>query len=234
MQKVIRDNIKIKYIEEENGNISMFLLFKNFIPVYEQEKIYSNLLKTSDWKDGDIKRLQKWYHDDNKYFANYWKNKDYVRWESHTMESWLEDFRKKLSYTLDDIFEEIELIIPSYEKYGITKAKINSTLINYYRDGSDSIKYHKDDEKLFGDNPTIAICTFGLDRPLIFKRTNYCNMVLNNDEGHLNQTFTIKQGDLFLMLGSVQKYYCHGIEKDDMLSSSRYSLTFREHIEGKL
>lgn len=231
METVIKDNLELKYIKEENGNISMFLICKNFLNEQQQKDILLNLNNITDWKDGDIKRLQKWYHDDNKYFADYWKKKDFIRWKSHKMEIWLSNFRDYVSKTIDDIFLDVEKIIPYYETYGINKPNINSTLINYYRNGSDSIKYHKDDEKLFGDNPTIAICNFGQSRPLIFQRTNFNSYSLNKKEQDYDQIFNIEQNDLFLMIGSVQKYYCHGIEKDDSVLSHRYSLTFREHKE---
>ncbi|KAF4646829.1 hypothetical protein FOL47_005577, partial [Perkinsus chesapeaki] len=42
--------------------------------------------------------------------------------------------------------------------------QFNCCLLNYYRDGSDNIGMHSDDEKLFGRNPSIACISLGADR----------------------------------------------------------------------
>jgi alkylated DNA repair dioxygenase AlkB len=64
--------------------------------------------------------------------------------------------------------------------------------------------------------------TFGCERSLKFKRNN-------KDETYLDKSFTVKSGSLFIMMGAVQKYYKHGIEKENDISDVRFSLTFREH-----
>jgi alkylated DNA repair dioxygenase AlkB len=37
----------------------------------------------------------------------------------------------------------------------------NSVLLNYYRDGNDSVAWHKDRESVLGRNPIIASVSFG-------------------------------------------------------------------------
>ena len=229
MYKIISKKIEISYMMERTDEISMFITYKNFISKDMQKDIFQNLLDTDDWKSGDIKRLQKWYHDEHKYFSDYWKNKEFVRWISHIEEEWLTIFKNVIIDKLKDIFDYIYRIFP---KRYIKHPDINSILLNYYRNGTDSIHYHKDDDKLFGINPTIVIATFGCVRPLRFKRTYYNSLTHNHNEKHLNRSFSIEEGDLFLMLGSTQKYYCHGIEKD-LTEGPRYSITFREHIIEK-
>ena len=39
---------------------------------------------------------------------------------------------------------------------GIAGVEFNSCLLNLYRDGSDHMGWHSDNEKLYGDNPTIG------------------------------------------------------------------------------
>jgi len=41
---------------------------------------------------------------------------------------------------------------------------INSVLINQYRDGSDSMDWHQDNEKELGLNPTLVSVNFGASR----------------------------------------------------------------------
>ncbi|KAL6753545.1 hypothetical protein V8C86DRAFT_454724 [Haematococcus lacustris] len=43
-------------------------------------------------------------------------------------------------------------------------AQFNSLLMNHYRDGSDCVGWHADNEKLYGPNPTIASLSFGQPR----------------------------------------------------------------------
>ena len=53
--------------------------------------------------------------------------------------------------------------------YQKSNLEFNSVLINYYRDGQDSMGWHADNEKELGLNPTIAALSFGGERDLVFK-----------------------------------------------------------------
>ena len=45
----------------------------------------------------------------------------------------------------------------------------NSVLLNYYREGSDSVSWHADDETELGPNPIVASVSLGAQRTLEFK-----------------------------------------------------------------
>lgn len=221
----------IHNIEDDNTH-SVFVTIDNFLSKSEIDYYKNKVENVTDWKAanffGNTPRLQKWYQDDNKYFSNHWFNQTHERWMSNKSEDWLIDIRNKVQDKVNYVFKyEIN------DKFnGCHRPNINSSLINYYRDGNDYIKYHKDDEKVFGDNPTVVMLTFGSERELKFKRNNcdtnykYDNYDNNND---LNKSFTIKEGTLFMMMGGVQKNYWHGLERDIKIKDPRYSLTFREH-----
>lgn len=221
---------------ELDGTDSVFIEIKDWLSPEKQLKIYDELQSIDDWKEGDlmgkpIKRLQKWYHDDLKYFSSFWRDQDLPRWKAHRHDDWLRIVRQSVQDELNRIFETT---IVEHDIRGCNLPNINSTLINYYRDGSDSIKFHRDDERIFGDNPTVAMLIFGAERPLEFVRSNYDPMNSydishNLSEAHLNKSFTVSQGTLFIMMGSVQKYYIHGIQKDMDVMDERFSITFREH-----
>jgi len=211
----------INYIKEEDGTHSVFVVINNFLNKEEIIKYHSILEKENDWKGGTffgngMPRLQKWFQDDNKYFSKNWHVQTHERWMSQQSDNWLRDLRKKVQDKIDEVFKsEIN------NKFnGCNYPNVNSSLINYYRDGNDYIRFHKDDETVFGDNPTISMITFGAERELKFKRI---------DNSELNKNYTIKSGSMFMMLGSVQKHYIHGIDRDIDIHDSRYSLTFREH-----
>lgn len=124
--------------------------------------------------------------------------------------------------------------MPSLDLLGCNLPKINSTLMNYYENGSNVIKQHRDDERIFGSNPTVAMLAFGAERPLEFIRSTFTcdkpyDISPNLSESYLNKNFIIKEGSLFVMMGAVQKYYTHGIKRDTS-TNARYSITFREHM----
>jgi alkylated DNA repair dioxygenase AlkB len=220
--------------KEDDNSDTVFVSIPNFLDE-DEIIIYENYLaETDNWKTGyphSVPRYQKWYSDNDQYFSKYWLNQTHDRWKSNTHEEWLLNLRKKVQNKIDSIYNQI---ITTYSLDGCNELKINSSLINYYRDGKDSIKYHTDDEKVFGSNPTVAMLTFGSVRNLDFKRIYYkretdMDIRINESESYLNRSFKILPGTLFMMMGSVQKYYCHGVEKDQSIVDPRYSITFRAH-----
>jgi alkylated DNA repair dioxygenase AlkB len=215
---------------------SVFIEIPNFLSAEDIALYESLLISTHDWKAGEFitgktPRLQKWFQDDARYFSKHWNNQDLERWKSSAADAWLVDLRSRIQKAINTLFEtQIDGVYT-----GCRRPEFNSTLINYYRDGNDYIRYHKDDEKVFGDNPTIAMLTFGCPRDLKFKWTmtpkdrtsaTFSTMHHENDK-----SYCVEPGTLFLMAGSVQKCYWHGVERDPSITDSRFSLTFREHVD---
>ena len=97
-------------------------------------------------------------------------------------------------------------------------SKFNSVLLNYYRDGQDSIGYHADDEPELGVNPTIAGLSFGSIRSLCFRHNELAKRNFVVDQNH---------GDIVVMSGSTQTYWKHAILKTKRVVGPRISLTFR-------
>jgi hypothetical protein len=225
---------------EIDGTDSVFIEIKDWLSPDLSMKIKKHLDDIDDWKHGNlwgksICRLQKWFHDDGRYFSDFWHDQTHARWMSHDHDEWLIMLRDMIQTELNHIFLEI---VPKFGFAGCNLPSINSTLLNYYRDGGDIIRHHRDDEKIFGDNPSIAMLTFGAVRPLDFARSTFMpdapyDISPNPHESHLNRCYKVPQGSLFIMMGSVQKYYTHGIQKDASVVDSRYSITFREHKNKK-
>jgi DNA oxidative demethylase len=46
----------------------------------------------------------------------------------------------------------------------------NSLVLNRYKDGSDYVSWHSDDEPLYGPTPEIASITFGCEREFMLRR----------------------------------------------------------------
>jgi alkylated DNA repair dioxygenase AlkB len=222
------------YINKEKDNShSIIIVIKNFFTSENIDYIYSNLNRMDDWRHGEafgrpIPRLQKWYNVENKSFSPFWKNQ-HNRWDSLEYEQWLLDLQNNLFTKLNDSFSYLYDQIPSFRKI-----QFNSVLINKYRNGQDFIKQHKDDEKIFNDNPSIVSISFGASRDFTFKRILYdVNNVkstrLNRKEQQMNKTIKLEHGTVLIMAGSTQKYYSHGVPIDSECTRVRYNMTFRNY-----
>jgi alkylated DNA repair dioxygenase AlkB len=98
-----------------------------------------------------------------------------------------------------------------------TSAIFNSVLLNKYRDGSDSISWHTDDEKELGKNPIIASVTFGGTR----------NFQLRHRDTGEKINLELSHGSLLIMQGELQHFWRHQIPKTKKQVDPRINLTFR-------
>ena len=98
-----------------------------------------------------------------------------------------------------------------------TGGRYNSVLLNYYRDGADSMGMHSDDEPELGPQPVIASLSYGATRTFILR--------------HKRTRRTVKvdltDGSLLLMAGDLQANWQHGINKTAKVVGPRLNLTFR-------
>ena len=94
----------------------------------------------------------------------------------------------------------------------------NCVLLNFYRDGSDKMGWHSDDEKELGPNPSIASVSFGATRRFDFKHKTEAN---NKFSIHL------ESGSLLLMQGDMQHHWLHQIPAQKRIQEPRINLTFR-------
>ena len=93
----------------------------------------------------------------------------------------------------------------------------NSVLLNYYRDGRDSMGMHSDDEPELGRNPVIASVSFGAIRTFILRHRRTKQTV----------KLDLTSGSLLLMRGTTQHFWLHGINKSVRVTGPRVNLTFR-------
>ena len=103
------------------------------------------------------------------------------------------------------------------------KIDFNSVLVNYYRDGKDSMGWHSDDEKELGPDPTIVSISLGSERDLVFRNK------INKETLSIPQT----NGCLILIDGKTQKNWQHSIKKTQKIIGPRINLTFRNIIITK-
>lgn len=112
------------------------------------------------------------------------------------------------------------------ERLRVDIGVFNSVLANYYRDGHDSIGFHADDEPELGpqspDDVLVASVSLGGKR----------RFVLKNRETKETKEFMLGGGDLFVMGGTVQKHWVHGVPKTTLPVLPRLNLTFRQIATG--
>ncbi|KAF3983562.1 MAG: alpha-ketoglutarate-dependent dioxygenase AlkB [Methylococcales symbiont of Hymedesmia sp. n. MRB-2018] len=106
----------------------------------------------------------------------------------------------------------------------VHQCSFNSVMANLYRNGSDSMGCHADDEKELGINPVIASLSLGEQRLLKFRHQQR-KQVIDVLLGH---------GDLLLMRGEIQHHWRHQIPKTKKLKSERINLTFRKIVSNTL
>jgi alkylated DNA repair dioxygenase AlkB len=98
-----------------------------------------------------------------------------------------------------------------------TGHRYNSVLLNYYRDGADSMGMHSDDEPELGPHPAIASLSYGAIR----------SFVLRHKRTGRTLKFDLADGNVLLMAGALQQNWLHGINKTAKPTGPRLNLTFR-------
>jgi len=107
-----------------------------------------------------------------------------------------------------------DLLLP-LRKELVEIGEFNSVLVNYYRDGKDSVGFHSDDEPELG--PVIASVSLGSARRFVLKRKS-------DDE---KVEYLLGGGDCLLMKGALQRYWAHSVPKTSKPVGPRMNLTFR-------
>jgi alkylated DNA repair dioxygenase AlkB len=100
----------------------------------------------------------------------------------------------------------------------VTKTRFNSVLLNYYRDGNDSVAWHSDDEDELGVKPIIASVSLGEVRRFDVRHKNAPQDKYSID---------LENGSLLLMKGDMQHNWEHRVAKSTKPLKERINLTFR-------
>ncbi|MFM9116589.1 MAG: alpha-ketoglutarate-dependent dioxygenase AlkB family protein, partial [Planctomycetota bacterium] len=106
------------------------------------------------------------------------------------------------------------------DRIAAINGRYNFCLANLYRDGTDSMGWHADDEPEMG--PIIASLTFGATRRFRIRHNN-------TREIH---EFALGHGALLIMSGTMQQYWQHEIPKTRLSVGERINLTFREVLSS--
>ncbi len=100
----------------------------------------------------------------------------------------------------------------------IAHVAFNSVLLNYYRNGNDSVAWHSDNEAELGLQPIIASVSFGQVR----------SFDIRHKQDHTEKySVRLESGSLLIMKGDLQQYWEHRIAKSANVMKPRINLTFR-------
>ncbi len=117
---------------------------------------------------------------------------------------------RRCSETLQSLRQRVE---------HVTGLRFNSVLLNYYRDQSDSMGLHSDDERELGPRPAIASLSLGEERVFQLKHRRRKDLATCR--------INLPSGSLLLMQGETQHNWRHGIARQKRPCGPRLNLTFR-------
>ena len=161
--------------------------FPSFFNTLEADYLLEQLLENVIWQQEKIKiygqihklpRLTAWYGDEGKRYTYSGITVYSLNWINP-----LSEIKRRIEEVSGDLF--------------------NSVLINRYRDGSDSISWHADDEAELGQNPVIGSVSLGEARDFQMKHRTL-------DE---RRNIKLENGSYLLMRGSMQHHWLHQIPK---------------------
>jgi alkylated DNA repair dioxygenase AlkB len=101
-------------------------------------------------------------------------------------------------------------------------APFNSVLLNRYRDGSDSIGFHADDEPELGVNPIVPSVSLGSER----------RFLLRHKKSGARIEYQLTHGSLLIMAGTTQHHWHHAVPKTAAAVGDRINLTFRNLLNA--
>lgn len=168
----------------------------------ESDHFIKTFIDTTPWKQEIVQmygkavktpRLTAWYGDNNKAYAFSGNKYDPLPWTGELL----------------NIKARVE---------PIAGMKFNSVLLNYYRDGNDSVAWHSDDEYELGFKPTIASVSFGQERRFDVRQ---------KADHNKKYSVVLENGSLLLMKGDLQQLWQHRIAKSTQPMKPRVNLTFR-------
>ncbi len=170
-----------------------------FLTDFEADKLYDSLKHCLDWQKRKIFIFGQW------------------RLQPRLI-AFLGKTEIKYSYSGDSLTavpwsDEIDRLVDTISQH--LQHQFNVVLINYYRNGKDSIGWHADNEKQLGATPMIASLSLGQSRR--FK--------LRHRDGQQKQLM-LEHGSLLTMSGDSQKYWQHALPKTST-DGGRINLTFR-------
>jgi len=192
-------------IEEVDLPNADIVIHRSLFDVQEADEHLEGLLFETHWqqeqirmfgKMTDIPRLTAWYGDEDKPYTYSGIEMAPLPWTTR----------------LETIKKQVE---------SVSETTFNSVLLNRYRDGSDGVAWHADNEPELGPAPIIGSVSFGATRAFQFRN------ITDSKENEMTEEVQLRHGDVLIMGGGTQKYWNHQIPKRTK-ADPRINLTFRK------
>ncbi|WP_035565058.1 alpha-ketoglutarate-dependent dioxygenase AlkB family protein [Hymenobacter sp. IS2118] len=177
-----------------------------FLPLTEADALLAQLIREVAWEQRSIRmfgkelpqpRLTAWYGDPDAHYSY-----SGLAWEPQPWTPVLLQLRQRIE--------------------AATGAAFNSVLLNYYRNGRDSMGWHADDEPELGPVPAIASLSLGATRRFRLRpRAGLAAAPYGLD---------LPTGSLLLMRGPTQQHWQHALPKTARPMGPRLNLTFRQVV----
>ena len=177
-------------------------LYREILPQKHLESLFDGLKEKTPWKQEYIKIAQKMV-------------------TQPRLTAWHGDLNTKYMYSNLTLYPKAwnqDLLLIKEKIEDLSNSHFNSVLLNYYRDGNDSVAWHSDDERQLGEQPKIASFSLGETRKFMIKKKK-------KPGSHLE--IFLRAGDLLFMYGGFQKNWVHALPKSKLIKTPRINLTFR-------
>lgn len=192
----------MNYHESLLPNAGLYYI-RNFITETKAHELFNALRQDIIWQSPQIRMFGKWVNQPRLLAWQATENFPY-HYSGQTLHA-------------EPFHPLVEALCREINNY--CKSNFNSVLINFYRDGKDSMGWHADNEPELGPNPQIASISLGGMRDFQLKQTDAPNLL---------KTIKLENGSLLFMGDNVQNLYKHAIPKRAK-AEPRINLTFRYH-----
>ena len=176
--------------------------FNTLLSQQESDKYFATLLENIIWRQEPIiifgksimqPRFTAWYGDEGTEYSYSGIRMKPLKWTS--------------------------ALLPLKEKISaFTGVNFNSALLNLYRNGNDSMGWHRDNEKELNQNPIIASVSFGAQRKFLFRHIS---------DKSAKVSINLSHGSLLLMSEETQHFWYHCLPKTKKVMTPRINVTFR-------
>ncbi len=178
---------------------SELILIDNFFNKEESDYYYNTLLHQIKWREYEMEIFDKTV-------------------TAPRMIAWYED-KENIGASLNGPDWTPELLTIRKKVETETELSFNSLLLNFYRNGNDSVAWHSDKEHHTGKNPIIASVTFGETR-MFRLRHKFRKDIPRVD-------IPLHHGSFLLMAGTTNSFWQHQVPKTTKKVLPRINLTFR-------
>lgn len=139
------------------------------------------------------------------------------------LQCWMGDRQSRYGYSgmrLLPVAWQADVLTIRHRVQELAGTDFNSVLLNYYRNGQDSVAWHADDEPELGPDPVIASLSLGAER--------FFQLKSKYKGASEKYRILLRHGSVLVMGKGMQINWLHQLPKVQGLDLPRINLTFRQ------